>query len=219
LSVDHIVEAAIALADSGGFEQLTMRTVARSLSVSPMTLYSYVPSKDELLDLMVDQLFAGMERPPWGRKGWRSRARAIAEDNRDLYSDHPWLARVSTARPPLGPGAMAKYDHELGAFDGLGLSDAEMDGALTFLLGFVQQSAAIAHDVAEVQRATGTEAEWWAAVGPEFERYVQACDYPLAARVGTSVGSEQDGAYDADRAYRFGLERIIDGLATMIESP
>ena len=46
----------------------------------------------------------------------------------------PWIARIAASRPPLGPGLMAKYEHELGAFEGLGLDDVEIDSALTFLV-------------------------------------------------------------------------------------
>ena len=102
-----------------------------------MTLYTYVPGKAELLDLMVDALWLAMprERRPHG-------VLSVADANRALYAAHPWAARVTTSRPPLGPGLLAKYEHELGAFVGLGLSDVDMDAALTLVLGFVQGIAA-----------------------------------------------------------------------------
>ena len=101
---------------SEGLAAVTMRALAARLGVSAMTLYGYVPGKDELLDLMLDALYARMPRPPWrAGSGWRARARAVAEANRALYAAHPWAAAVSTARPPLGPGLMAKYEHELAA--------------------------------------------------------------------------------------------------------
>jgi AcrR family transcriptional regulator len=212
-SVDDVVDAAIAIADADGLEAVTMRAVAERLGTSPMSLYTYVPGKAELLDLMLDALYLAMPRKPF-RRQWRARLRAVAEVNRELYARHPWAARVSTARPPLGPGLMAKYEYELAAFDGLGLSEVEMDAALTFLLAFVQGNAVAAQEHAD---APGTDAEWWATAGPLLARVVDPERYPLASRVGSAAGAAQGGAYDAQRAYAFGLERVLDGLAALID--
>ena len=173
LDLDVVVGAAIALAGERGLEALTMRALAARLRVSAMTLYGYVPGKDELVDLMLDALYVRMDRPAWrAGSGWRARARAVAGANRALYAAHPWAAAVSTARPPPGPGLMAKYEHELAAFDGAGLDDVERDAALSFLLAFVQGAAA-----------------------------------------GEAHGSAHDPAF----AYAFGLERVLDGLAALID--
>ena len=76
LDLDAVVEAAIALADEQGLAAVTMRALAARLGVSAMTLYGYVPGRDELLDLMLDLLYARMGRPPWSAgAGWRERAR------------------------------------------------------------------------------------------------------------------------------------------------
>jgi AcrR family transcriptional regulator len=212
-SVDDVIDAAIVIADADGLEAVTMRAVADRLGTSPMSLYTYVPGKAELLDLMLDALYLAMPRRPL-RLQWRARLRAVAEANRELYARHPWAARFSTARPPLGPGLMAKYEYELGAFDGLGLDDLEMDAALTFLLAFVQANAVAAQEHAS---APGTDAAWWATAGPLLTRVVDPERYPLASRVGSAAGAAQGGAYDAERAYAFGLERVLDGLAALID--
>jgi AcrR family transcriptional regulator len=214
LDVDAVVEAAIALADAGGLDTVSMRAVAARLGVTAMTLYTYVPGKAELLDLMLDAVYAGMPRDPWpSDAGWRSRLAAVAGANRDLYAAHPWAARVSTVRPPLGPGQLAKYEHELGALDGLGLDELAMDSALTHLLGFVQWTATAALDAAA---APGTDEAWWAEAGPLLARVADPARYPLASRVGSSAGEAQGAAFDADRAYAFGLERTLDGLGALI---
>jgi hypothetical protein len=91
--------------------------------------------------LMLDTVYLRMERPDLDEHSWRARLRAIAERNWALFKAHPWIADVSTARPPLGPGLMAKYEYELSAFNGLGLDDVTVDDALTYLLAFVQAAA------------------------------------------------------------------------------
>ena len=214
LDIDAVVAEAIALAGEQGLAAVSMRALAARLGVSAMALYGYVPGKHELLDLMLDALYAGMDRPPWEPgAGWRERARAVAEANRALYAAHPWAAAVSTARPPLGPGLMAKYEHELGAFDGAGLGDVERDSALSFLLAFVQGIAVAAADAAD---APGTDAEWWEGAGPLLARVVDPERYPLASRVGAAAGEAHGSTYDPAHAYEFGLERVLDGLAALI---
>jgi AcrR family transcriptional regulator len=215
LDVDAVVDAAIALADGQGLAAVTMRALAARLGVSAMTLYGYVPGKDELVDLMLDALYARMPRRAWrAGTGWRERARAVADANRALYAGHPWAAAVSTARPPLGPGLMGKYEHELAAFDGAGVDDVTRDAALAFLLAFVQGAALAAADAAE---APGTDAEWWERAGPLLARAVDPARYPLAARVGAAAGEAHGSAHDPEHAYAFGLERVLDGLAALID--
>ena len=194
-----MVGAAVAIADADGLEAVTMRAVADRLGVSAMTLYTYVPGKAELLDLMLDALWLAMPREAGPT------VRSVADANRALYDAHPWAARVTTARPPLGPGLLAKYEHELGAFEHLGLTDVDMDAALTLVLGFVQ-------GIAAQEPATTPDAEWWEQAGPLLAEVVDPARYPLASRVGTAAGEAQGGAYDAERAYEFGLERILEAL-------
>ncbi|HET7768143.1 MAG TPA: TetR/AcrR family transcriptional regulator C-terminal domain-containing protein [Chloroflexota bacterium] len=227
LSIDAIVDAAIALADAEGLDTLTMRRVAQTLGVAPMTLYTYVPGKAELLDLMLDALYArsGEDTPPQAprkprataRNGaWRARLAAIAQQNRALFAAHPWAATISTVRPPLGPGLLAKYERELRAFEGLGLTDVEMDAALTFLLAFVRSSA-LADAAARAARGSQPDdTQWWEASAPLLAELADADAYPTATRVGTAAGAAYGAAYDPDYAYRFGLERVLDGLAALI---
>jgi AcrR family transcriptional regulator len=218
LRIAAVVEAATALADREGLAAISMRRVAEQLGVSTMTLYTYVPGKAELLDLMLDAAYQRMERADTGGRPWRERLTAVADANRALLLAHPWLGAVSTLRPPLGPGLMAKYEHELAALDGLGLTDPEMDDALTFLLGFVQANARDAQDARATRADTAlNDEQWWAANAPLLERVLDPDAYPLATRVGSAAGAAQGSAHDPDHAYRFGLRRVLDGLAALID--
>ena len=218
LQVGAVVEAATALADREGLDSISMRRLAEQLGVSAMTLYTYVPGKAELLDLMLDAAYQRVERADTAGRPWRERLTAVADADRALHLAHPWLGAVSTLRPPLGPGLMAKYEHELAALDGLGLTDPEMDDALTFVLGFVQANARDAQDARAARADTAmNDEQWWAANAPLLERVLDPDAYPLATRVGTAAGAAQGSAHDPDRAYRFGLGRVLDGLAALIE--
>ncbi|MEV6431179.1 TetR/AcrR family transcriptional regulator C-terminal domain-containing protein [Nocardia sp. NPDC051463] len=218
-SVEAVVAAAVAIADADGIGALTMRAVANRLGCTPMATYTYVPGKAELVDLMLDTVYGEMSRTDMTDLPWRDRVTAIAAENRALLALHPWVAYLPTTRPPLGPGLVAKYEHELRAFDGLGLDDVEMDAALTFVLGFVTSVARIAIDTARAAADSAmTDSEWWARAAPVLAQVFDADRYPLAARIGAAAGRAHDAAYSADHAYEFGLTRVLDGLATLIES-
>ncbi|OKI22622.1 TetR/AcrR family transcriptional regulator C-terminal domain-containing protein [Streptomyces sp. CB03911] len=216
-STGEIAAAAVALADAEGVEAVTMRRVAQALDLSPMALYTYVPGKAELLDLMLDTVYASMPRATPEGDDWRARLAAVAADNRALYRAHPWAASLPTGRPPLGPGLMAKYEYELRALDGVGLGDVEMDAALTHLLGFVQSCARMAADErAAEQDSAMSDEQWWAGHAELLAKVFDPRRYPVAARVGAAAGEAHGGAYSPAHAYEFGLARVLDGLAALI---
>ncbi len=218
LTVDAVVVAATALADREGLTAVTMRRLAGELGVAAMTLYTYVPGKAELVDLMIDSAYQRLPLTDTYGLPWRARLTEVANENRALYRAHPWAAVVSTLRPPLGPGLMAKYEHELHALDGLGLSDVDRDDALTFLLSFVQAGARDTADARATQLGSVMNDDaWWAANAPLLARVLDQDAYPLAARVGTAAGAAHGSAHDPEDAYRFGLERVLDGLARLVD--
>ncbi len=215
--LDAVVAAAIGLADGGGLAAVTIRAVARAVGAAPMSLYTYVPGKAELLDLMLDAAYAAMPRADTSARGWRKRVRAVAEENRVLFADHPWAARVGTGRPPLGPGSIGKYEHELAAFDGLGLDDVDRDSCLAYVVEFVRAAALAVQDAADARAVGQDDVQWWAEAGPVLARVLDPAAYPLASRVGTAAGAGHGSAADPDHAYRFGLDRVLDGLAAFVD--
>ncbi|MGW4794720.1 TetR/AcrR family transcriptional regulator [Nonomuraea sp. NPDC004297] len=218
LSVDRIVRAAIALADVEGLAALSMRRVAERLGVGTMSLYTYVPGKPELLDVMLDEVYGETPRPEDVPGGWRGRLERIARENWALYLRHPWLLQVAAARPVLGPNATAKYDYELRAIDGIGLSDLEMDSVITLITGFVHGTARGAVESAQAERVTGiSDEQWWAAHAPFLSRIADATRYPTASRVGQAAGEELNAAYSPEHAFEFGLRRVLDGIEALID--
>jgi len=219
-TVASVIDAAIALADAGGLQALSMRAVAEHVGTRAMSLYTYVPGKAELVDAMLDRVYAGMARAPLEGLTWRDRVRAVADDNMALYAAHPWAAEVSTARPTLGPGTFAKYEHELSAFDGLGMDDRDIDAALTYVLQFTRAAGLAAHAEAVAAReSSSSDQEWWAAAAPLLARWVDPDVYPRAVRIGTAAGEAQGSAARAQHLYSFGVARVIDGLAALIDAP
>lgn len=218
LSIDRVVSVATTVADRDGLDAMTMRRVAEELGVAAMTLYTYVPGKAELLDLMLDAAYDRMRRTDYADQPWRDRVAAVANDNRALFATHPWVTAIATTRPPLGPGLMGKYERELRAFAGTGLDDVEMDAALTFVLQFVRACAQAEAEAAAARRESAmNDEQWWAANAPLLERVFDSTAYPIAARVGAAAGAAYGGAYSPEHAYEFGLRRVIDGLAVLID--
>ena len=218
LTVDDVVRAAIGLADADGLAAATLRRVAERLGVTVMSLYTYVPAKAELTDLMVDRVCAELASPSLPGE-WRAALEQVARDNWALYHRHPWLLEVVTARPPLGPGVTGKYDAELAAVDGIGLTDVEMDAVLSLVLGHVEGAARRSVDAALVVRRTGlTDDQWWESAGPALAEVFDGERYPLASRVGAAAGEEYQAASSPGHGFEFGLARILDGVAALVSS-
>jgi AcrR family transcriptional regulator len=218
LTVDRIVHAAIALADGDGLDALSMRKVAERLGVGVMSLYTYVPSKAELIDVMLDTVLGQMGQPAEVDGDWRARLERIARDNLTVYQHHPWMLQVAVQRPPMGPHLIAKYDYELRALTEIGLTEVEMDSVLTLLLGYVAGAARGTVEAAQVERRTGmTDEQWWAAQAPLLEQVLDPERYPIASAVGSAAGEANQGAYDPNHAFEFGLQRVLDGIDVFIQ--
>ena len=194
-----------------------MRRVAERLDVTAMSLYTYVPGKAELLDLMLDTVYGETARPAPADGPWRARLEQVARENWALYLRHPWLLQVATSRPVLGPRVIAKYDFELGAVDGIGLTEIEMDLVISVVTNYVHGAVRSAVEVAEAQSRTGmTDNQWWEAYGPVLEKVFDPQRFPLAAAVGAAAGEEYQSATDPARAFEFGLRLLLDGVETMV---
>lgn len=209
-SVSDTVGCAVALADGSGLGSVTVRAVAEALDMSTMSVYTHVNSRDDLLVLMADSAHDAMALPDLGRAGWQTRVRRIAEANRSLIIAHPWLLDIRDPRIAMGPGTIAKYDHELRAFDATPLDDVHRDAALSFVLDFV------ASGVAAELRGTDAFEHVWAESAPRLERYLGE-GFPLARRVGQAAGERMGAPYSPRHSWEFGLERVIAGLGAMFD--
>jgi AcrR family transcriptional regulator len=219
LNVDRIVSAAIEIADADGLAALSMRRVAEHLGVGTMSLYTHVPGKGELIDVMLDTVIGEVDMPDDLPEGWRARLEAIARANWALYHRHPWILQVATGRPPLGPNVIAKYDYELRAVEGIGLDDVEMDSVVTLVLGHAEGAARRALEASQAERRTGvTDEQWWSASAPILSRVFDASRYPIAVRVGAAAGEAYGAAFDAEHAFEFGLQRLLDGIAAFVDA-
>ena len=111
LSRERVLAAAVALADEGGVEELSMRKLARKLGVEAMSLYNHIANKDHLLDGMVDFVVGEIE-PPSPSADWKQEIRRSAILTRDALNRHRWAIGLLDARP--GPGGASARLHEAG---------------------------------------------------------------------------------------------------------
>ena len=194
VTVDAVVEAAISIADDDGLDALSIRSVAERLGLGTMSLYTYVESKNQLVELMLDEVTARL--PMHDTSGtWRDRLTRSAHDELEGYLRHPWMLQVDATRPPLGPGTSDWYEYALAPLDGIGLTDLEMDAALATLGGLVAATARSSIKSDEARKTSGqTDTEWWEANLPVLEEVMTENRWPVGSRVGQTVGE----AYQVD---------------------
>lgn len=218
LSLATIVRAGTALACSEGVDAVTIRRIAAALGVAPMSLYTHVPGKPELLELMLDAFAADVypsDDLPSARPDWRAAAHFVADRNFEKAVAQPWILEIPADRLVPGPGMTAKYEAELAVFDGIGLTDVQMDHALTGLLGL---ASAMARNQVGLERARSTsdrdDNQWWRQVEPALAAVMRGQDFPLASRVGTAASVAADAAADPRAALTYTVELLLDGLAS-----
>jgi AcrR family transcriptional regulator len=217
LDVDRIVAAAVHVADTEGLAAVSMRRVASDLGVAAMTLYSHVPGKGELVDTMLGELYDDEQVVTTG--AWRARLRTVAQANWDFFLRHPWALHLATGRPPLGPHLMRKYELELRAVDGLGLSEVQMDLLVTLINGFVRGAFGGARETAADQAGGTTARQWRETTAPYATQIFDPDRFPTAARVGPTAVEELQAAGAPERSFEFGLERLLDGIGVLILNP
>lgn len=217
------MDAALEIVDAEGLEALSMRRIAEKLNVGTMTIYSYVPGKDELTDLMtdtvMDRLYADPDEPK--RQGdWRTALLFIAERNWELHLKHPWLSELVKPRPNLGPNFVMKYETELRPLDGIGLSDIEMDALLANIMMQVEGAACLYHRLErEKQSSAQSDEEWWLTQAPLLERLLDSKRFPVSLRVGKSFGDEMKAAAVPELTLKFGLKLLLDGTERKLAAP
>ncbi len=211
-SVDEVVHAAIAIADVEGLDALSMRKVGDRLGLRVMSVYTYVANRAELISLMVDET-VGEQSVKAHRGSMRTRLKRVCRQLYEGYLRHPWLLQAESIRGNLGPHVVTRYEWQLRAIEELGLDDISMDQIITLVSGFAAGAAQTSIEVKRTQETSGmTDAEWWEVNAPILDRVMAGTDFPLAGRVGTSTGEAYNAATDPDLSFRFGLDRILDGI-------
>ncbi len=208
LDLDRIARAGIEIADSEGLADVSMQRVAARLGVTKMALYRYVPGKAELVALMVDAAIGPYPAAKARRGGWREQLEAWACRLLTVFRQHPWALDATVGPRIPGPGELSWLEHAVSALDGTGLSGAERMDAAVLLVGHVR-------GITQQARAAGPdgnpEARLGAILGDLMRTHGERFPALTAALAATARSNGQDQAWD------FGLQRVLDGLATLID--
>jgi AcrR family transcriptional regulator len=218
LSRDEIVRAAIAVADAEGPDAISMRRIARELNAGAMSLYWYVGSKEELLDLMLDAIEVEIEVPePSG--DWRADLGIFAHRTRAALSRHRWAMEFVGTRPPSGPNDVRNLERLLGLLEGTGVDDARLIMGIfmtvaTFVTGAVMREAQEIRCQREQERAQAAlTAEEIQAEHERYQKWFEASGrFPRIARLMQS-GVDPDDPNTRDERFQFGLDCVLDGIA------
>ena len=201
LSRERIVATAVGLADAGGFRSLSMRNIAEELGAGTMALYRHVANKEDLLDDMVDVVFAEMYAPAIGG-AWKRELRERGTSARAALQRHPWAVGLMETRMQPGPASATHHNATMGCLREAGFGFREAVHAYNLLdsytYGFALQEQTIPFETPE---ESGDMAA--TTVGERGD------DYPYLAEVALELGKR---GYDYTEEFDFGLDFIIDGL-------
>lgn len=206
LTRERVLDGAIAIADVHGIAGLTMRSLADALGVKPMSLYHHVAGKEEILDGIVDAVFARIQLPSTGAD-WRTAMRDRAVSAREVLGEHPWAIALMDSRTSPGPATLRHHDAVIGALRRGGFSVTMAGHALalldSYVYGFALQEAALPfdapEDVPELAEALLHE--------------LPAEEYPHLVEFATE--HVLTPGYDFGDEFVFGLDLILDGLDRM----
>ncbi|MEV6487715.1 TetR/AcrR family transcriptional regulator C-terminal domain-containing protein [Actinoplanes sp. NPDC051633] len=197
LTVDGIAAAGVAIAVAEGLAGVSMQRVAADLGCTKMALYRYLPGKAELVAQMVERSLGAP--PDLPADDWRAALRQWTGRLMQGFLAHPWSLPATVGPRPVGPNEIAWTEAALVALDGLPLSGAERLDTVAVLVGH-------ARALAEQATAQLSESGLLAAMAQHAERFPA-----LAAALADVRPGDEDQAFD------FGVERILDGLAVLID--
>ncbi|MFB4282266.1 TetR/AcrR family transcriptional regulator [Nonomuraea sp. MTCD27] len=214
LSREQIVSTALELLDAEGIDALSMRKLGARLNAGATSMYTHVTNKDELLELVVDEVYGEVELPVAGDPaGWRAAVTRYAHSMRAALLRHPWIVSVlgEAGVAYLGPNVMRQNEAVLTVFEQGGFTLAAADRALNTVVAYViGVSTSEAAWLTRLARSGRSEQEWAETLWPAAER--AARDYPrlrklYAAQRDRHSSATRDDDFDA------GLQCVLDGLA------
>jgi AcrR family transcriptional regulator len=231
LSIDAIVTAAIAVADRDGLAGLSMRAVGERLGHTAMALYTYLPGKNELVDLMYDEVHTDLPTDYDLGAGWRAAVTSWAGDLGGFYLRHPWVLNVSYARPALGPNEQNIIETLVRILRETGLPASTLRRIVGVLLHFVRGTAQTLADSRLAAAATGvSDQAWWSARSAELPKVAPdfAVRFPQSAWLaeperdkgeGEGQGECDSASYLEGRAsemFAAGLAILLDGIEVAV---
>ena len=216
LSLARIVDAAVHVADTEGLDAVSMGRVATELGAAPMSLYRHVSAKEELLRLMVDAAWGDSPGPLAPGETWRDGLSRWAWAMRAGIRRHYWVVRIPISGLPIMPREVAWFEDALACMAGSGLTEARKASVIMLLSGYVRNLATTEADIMTAVLASGLDVnEWMAAYPRMLSQLTDPRRFPaLTAFIASGVF---DAADEPDDEFIFGLDRILDGIAVLVQ--
>ncbi|MFE2165958.1 TetR/AcrR family transcriptional regulator [Streptomyces sp. NPDC059447] len=218
LSRDAIVREAIVMLDAEGIEALSMRKLAARLNAGATSLYRHVATKDELMELAVDEVFGEMAVPSPGSADWRTSATEAAGSFRATALNHPWLSSVlgQAGLAYLGPNLMSYSSRLATLFVEAGFPEPPraIESLLAYVIGMSTTEAAWLTTVA---RSGETEAGLIARLMPAAQQAAEGHDH-LTESYAEAATDVSDPVARRDAKFAYGLEVMLDGLALRLSA-
>lgn len=212
IGLTDVITAGVAIADQEGLASLSMRKVASRLGVGAMSLYTYVPGRDELIELMVDRVHGELTLPA-ADLPWRASVEHQVKQRWQLYERHPWLLDFNMARMPVGPHVMDADEALYAAILRTGLQGAEVVSVTNMIIWQLLGAARSEIVEADETRRTGTSAEaYWNSRMSFWETYFDYDRYPSMVAIWSAGGFDDEEAHAFDRQ----LSRLLDGLESRL---
>jgi AcrR family transcriptional regulator len=210
----QITGAAIKIADAEGLDAASFRRVAAEIGAGTMSLYRYVPRRDDLIQLMIDAVIGELELPERSSGDWRADLALVAHGIRALGLRHPWLMELLGMRLVFGPNVMRLIEFGVGALDGHGLAIDEMMSLYGLVDGYVQNFVRGEISWAEEERRTGVSVEqWMMSNAPYLRPLIESGEHPILARI---IKDARQPHMDIDARFRYGLNRVLDSVAASL---
>jgi AcrR family transcriptional regulator len=217
LTRQQIVAEAVALLDAEGVEALTMRKLGARLDAGATSLYRHVANRDELVELVVDEVYGEIEVPEIGDPAaWRDAATTCARSVRSMILRHPWTATLlgQVGLAYLGPNVMRLSDRMLALFRTAGFPPNEANHAISTVVAYViGVGISEAAWLSTLARSGRTEQDMVTDLRPAVEQ--AATEYPHLRQQLTAYG-QADPAQARDETFTYGLDRVLDGLAVAL---
>ncbi|MFE6865438.1 TetR/AcrR family transcriptional regulator [Kitasatospora sp. NPDC057692] len=214
LSREAIVREAVAVLDADGVEALSMRKLGARLNAGATSLYRHVATKDELIELALDEVFGEIPVPDPHASDWRADVTATCEAFRATALRHRWLGSVigQAGLVYLGPNLVTVSERMAALFSAAGFPEPSraIDTVLSYVLGMSTSEAAF---LTTVMRSGRTEAEFIARLMPSAEKAVAEHEFLAAAFAEAATGAVTDPAALRHEKFAYGLDVILDGLA------
>ncbi|MDH6125047.1 TetR/AcrR family transcriptional regulator [Kitasatospora sp. GP82] len=219
LSRGQIVSEAVRLLDAEGIEALSMRRLGTRLGAGATSLYRHVANKDELIELVVDEVYGELEVPDAGDPaGWRAAVGHSAYSLRSMALRHPWVASVlgQVGLVHLGPNVMRLSDRMLALFRTAGFAPDETDQAMNTLIAYViGMATSEAAYLSLIARSGKDEQDFVESLRPAAEQAMQ--DHPQL-REGQAAQRGKDPQRIREDNFDYGLQRVLDGLEARLDS-